>query len=60
MVIGVEANMLAAIEREISKRDKGYILKQIETLAYKWFDGDISDKRVAEAVFGLINEEVTE
>ena len=49
---------LAAIEREISKRDKGYILKQIETLAYKWLDGDISDKRMAEAAFGLINEEV--
>lgn len=34
------------------------IYKQIETAAYKWFDGDITADRLAEIVFGLINEEV--
>ena len=31
--------------------------KRVEMLAYKWFDGEIDDKRMAEAVFGLINKE---
>ena len=31
--------------------------KRVEMLAYKWFDGAIDDKRMAEAVFGLIYEE---
>lgn len=29
--------------------------KRVEELAYKWFDGEIDDRRMAEAVFGLIN-----
>lgn len=29
--------------------------KKVELLAYKWFDGEIDDRRMAEAVFGLIN-----
>lgn len=48
---------LATLEREISKRKSDYVLKRIEHLAYKWFDGEITDKRMAEAVFGLINKE---
>ncbi|MDI9412752.1 MAG: hypothetical protein QM401_04145 [Bacillota bacterium] len=31
--------------------------KRVEELAYKWFDGEIDDRRMAEAVFGLINGE---
>ena len=31
--------------------------KRVEELAYKWFDGKIDDRRMAEAVFGLINGE---
>jgi len=44
-------------ETEERKADRLGRYKQIETLAYKWFDGKITDKRMAEAVFGLINEE---
>lgn len=44
-------------ETEERKVDRLFKYKQIETAAYKWFDGEIDDKRMAEAVFGLINGE---
>ncbi len=43
-------------ETEERKADRLQRYKKIEALAYKWFDGVIDDKRMAEAVFGLINE----
>ena len=43
-------------ETEERKADRLQCYKKIEALAYKWFDGEIDDKRMAEAVFGLINE----
>lgn len=47
------------VEQTRTKREQEIMdnYKQIETLAYKYFDGEITDKRMAEAVFGLINEE---
>lgn len=42
---------------EARRKDRLQRYKKIEALAYKWFDGEIDDKRMAEAVFGLINEE---
>ena len=50
----VERTRKLVEEREAERLRK---YKQVETLAYKWFDGKITDKRMAEAVFGLINEE---
>lgn len=43
-------------QKEVERRrlDK---FKRIEEVAYKWFDGEIDDRRMAEIVFGLINEE---
>lgn len=52
-------SILQALEEEGKKQqEKSDKLKKIEALAYKWFDGEISDKRLAEAVFGLMNGEV--
>ena len=42
---------------EARRKDRLQRYKKVEALAYKWFDGVIDDKRMAEAVFGLINEE---
>ena len=42
---------------EARRKDRLRRYKKVEALAYKWFDGEIDDKRMAEAVFGLINEE---
>jgi hypothetical protein len=42
---------------EARRKDRLQRYKKVEALAYKWFDGEIDDKRMAEAVFGLINEE---
>ena len=42
---------------EARRKDRLQRYKKVEALAYKWFDGKITDKRMAEAVFGLINEE---
>lgn len=39
-------------KREQEIMDK---FKKIEHAAYKWFDGEITDKRMAEIVFGLVN-----
>lgn len=47
----------AELHQEVERRRKLDNLKRIEEAAYKWFDGEISDKRMAEIVFGLINEE---
>ena len=47
----------AELHQEVERRRKLDKLKRIEEAAYKWFDGEISDKRMAEIVFGLINEE---
>ena len=44
-------------ETEERKADRLQRYKKIEALAYKWFDGEVTDRRMAEAVFGLINEE---
>ena len=44
-------------ETEERKADRLQRYKKVEALACKWFDGEIDDKRMAEAVFGLINEE---
>lgn len=44
-------------ETEERKADRLQRYKKIEALAYKWLDGEIDDKRMAEAVFGLINGE---
>ncbi len=41
----------AELHQEVERRRK------LEEAAHKWFDGEISDKRMAEIVFGLINEE---
>lgn len=38
---------------------KNDVIKKIEMLAYKWFDGEIDDRRFAEAVFGLLNSEAS-
>ena len=46
-----------ALHQEVERRRKLDKFKRIEEVAYKWFDGEISDKRMAEIVFGLINEE---
>jgi len=46
----------AELHQEVERRRKLDKLKRIEEAAYKWFDGEISDKRMAEIVFGLINE----
>ncbi len=45
---------------EVEKRrgTREWILKRIEEAAYKWVDGEITDKRLAEIVFGLTNREV--
>ena len=48
--------MSAELHQEVERRRKLDKLKRIEEAAYKWFDGEISDKRMAEIVFGLINE----
>ena len=47
------------IRKEVAEREAELVrrYKRVEMLAYKWFDGAIDDKRMAEAVFGLINEE---
>jgi len=47
------------IYKEVAEREADRLrrYKRVEMLAYKWFDGAIDDKRMAEAVFGLINEE---
>ena len=50
-------NVSAELHQEVERRRKLDKLKRIEEAAYKWFDGEISDKRMAEIVFGLINEE---
>ena len=42
---------------EARRKDRLQRYKEIEALAYKWFDGEVTDRRMAEAVFGLINEE---
>jgi hypothetical protein len=42
---------------EARRKDRLQRYKKVEALAYKWFDGEIDDRRMAEAVFGLINEE---
>ena len=42
---------------EARRIDRLQRYKKVEALVYKWFDGEIDDKRMAEAVFGLINEE---
>ena len=42
---------------EARRKDRLQRYKKIEALAYKWFDGEVTDRRMAEAVFGLINEE---
>ena len=47
----------AELHQEVERQRKLDNLKRIEEAAYKWFDGEISDKRMAEIVFGLINEE---
>lgn len=47
----------AELHQEVERRRKLDKLKRIEEAAHKWFDGEISDKRMAEIVFGLINEE---
>jgi hypothetical protein len=47
----------AELHQEVERRRKLDELKRTEEAAYKWFDGEISDKRMAEIVFGLINEE---
>ncbi len=46
----------AAANSEKTKADK---LKRIEEAAYRWFDGEMSSDRLAEMVFGLINEEAS-
>ncbi len=51
-------SILQALEEEKKQQEKSNKLKKIEVLAYKWFDGKISDRRLAEAVFGLMNGEV--
>ncbi len=47
------------IREEVLERsaDRLRRYKRVEMLAYKWFDGEIDDKRMAEAVFGIVNEE---
>lgn len=47
----------AELHQEVERRRKLDKLKRIEEATYKWFDGEISDRRMAEIVFGLINEE---
>ena len=47
----------AELHQEVERRRKLDKLKRIEEAAYKWFDGEISDKRMAEIVFGIVNEE---
>ena len=42
---------------EARRKDRLQRYKKIEALAYKWFDGEVTDRRMAEAGFGLINEE---
>ena len=41
----------AELQQEVERRRK------LEEAAHKWFDGEISDKRMAEIVFELINKE---
>ena len=55
----MERTFAEHIRKETEKRlaDRLQRYKQVEVLAYKWFDGEITDKRMAEIVFGLINEE---
>ena len=47
----------AELHQEVERRRKLDKLKRIEEAAYKWFDGEMSSDRLAEMVFGLINEE---
>lgn len=47
----------AKLHQEVERRRKLDTLKRIEEAAYKWFDGEMSSDRLAEMVFGLINEE---
>ena len=47
----------AELHQEVERRRKLDALKRIEEAAYKWFDGEMSSDRLAEMVFGLINEE---
>lgn len=52
----VSTEVLDKLEAQLASPD--YKLKRVEEVAYKWFDGQISDRRMAETVFGLINTEV--
>ncbi len=45
-------------ELEELRGTREWILKRIEEAAYKWVDGEITDRRLAEIVFGLTNREV--
>jgi hypothetical protein len=52
-VAGFEAFENRQIKKRQLKLGKN---KKVEEVAYKWFEGKMSDKRLAETVFGLINE----
>lgn len=52
----VSAEFLKATQTKSEQKAVDFY-KQIETLAYKWFDGAVTDKRLAEKVFALVNKE---
>ena len=58
-VEGMERTFVEHMRKQVEARRKDRLqrYKEIEALAYKWFDGEVTDRRMAEAVFGLINEE---
>ncbi len=55
--MGADDYHVSVEDVEARRKDRLQRYKEIEALAYKWFDGEVTDRRMAEAVFGLINEE---
>ena len=55
----MERTFAEHMRKQVEARRKGRLqrYKEIEALAYKKYDGEVTDRRMAEAVFGLINEE---
>ena len=58
-VEGMERTFAEHMRKQVEARRKDRLqrYKDIEALAYKWFDGEVTDRRMAEAVFGIVNEE---
>lgn len=58
-VEGMERTFAEHMRKQVEARRKDRLqrYKEIEALAYKWFDGEVTDRRMAEAVFGIVNEE---